>query len=875
MRERADRRVQTPRPMEHTVPPRLPAGMIRRSRLIATMDAGVQRAATLICAGPGWGKTALAASWAAERAGAGGGGTSRGVAWLTLDAQHNEPSRFWSDLVQALRAAGAVPFDREYPAAGFSEDVLREAVPALAAPVVVVLDDLQAITDPRVLGALTGMLRRHSGRLRFVLVTRREPDLALHRLRITGDLTEIGAADLGFQLDEATSLLQARGRSLDPLALAESVRRTEGWPAGLRLILDTPDPAVADEIVEEYLIREVLPGLDDRVREFLLRTSILNRVCGHLADALTGDRDGHHTLQYLAHRNLFVERSGNGPWFRYHPLFRAALRRRLTRRRPGEPVPLHRAAAGWHERNGDALIAITHAAEAGDWDLVARYVIRRGLPLFTSADRPQLVEVLRRIPAERMNGSAELGLCGALLLYAHGDHAAMPHSLAAAEAQLADPVNPAGIEVGAAIAVLRANTVVRWRGDMYQVVEAGTAVLHDLSGRTFDEVPVLAQYRAMMLNCKGAGLLWTGRLDHADRYLWAATSSARTADVPLFEINSRGLLAQLAFVQGALRESEAHADAAERVARRLDAQHRMAMGPAYLARALVESERGREAGAEEQLRAALHAMGERPEAVLSVLAGLVRVRLLIDRGETAAAGALLSRLGAEAGPPVAAPLLSRLLALADADVRLLLGDPGVVLARYRGRAGLLPAEQLCLARAHQASGNPAVADVLLRRIRDGPDRVAAVGAWILTALAADARGRSSVAGEALAQALAIAEPERIRRPFRTYDAQRVLVLAGRRQWLTDLYGPSGSGGVLAEITGELPVISGAPAAGPLSERERDVLQYLPTVLTAAEIAENLGISVNTVKAHMRSIYRKYGVGRRREAVIAARQAGLI
>ncbi|MEU4163597.1 LuxR C-terminal-related transcriptional regulator [Actinoplanes sp. NPDC026670] len=820
MRERTDQRIES--------------SVGRRPRLIAALDDGVQRAVTLICAGPGWGKTTLAEAWAAERA----------AGWLTLDARHNDPDHFRADLELALRDGD---------------------------PGVLILDDLQAITDQRVLGILAGMVQRRSERLRFVLISRRRPDLALHRLRISGDLTEIGAADLGFQLDEAAELRRDRSRH----DLAELVRRTEGWPAGLRLLLDTPDPAAADEIAEEYLIREVLPGLDDRAREFLLRTSIPNRICGHLADALTGDHDGHRILEHLVQRNLFVERCGDDRWFRYHPLFRSALRRRLARRRPAEPARLHRATAAWHVKNGSVLTAIVHAAESGDWDMTARYVVRRGLPLFTSADRPQLVEVLRRVPLERLSDSAELAVCGAILVYAHGDHAAMPRAVATAEALLAGRDDAARTEVGAALAVLRATSVVRWRGEMTQLIETSTTALNDLARRTFDELPALTQYRAMMLNCKGAGLLWTGRLDHADRYLWAATGSARTADVPLFEINSLALLAQLAFVQGALRESERHADAADQIARRLDVQYRMAMGPAYLARALVESERGRDAEAEEQLRKALHAIGERPEVAQSVLAGLVRVRLLTDRGEPAAAGAVLSRIAAEIGPPVSAPLLNRLLALADAEIRLMLGDSGMVLARYRGRAGLLPAEQLCLARAFQATGNAAAAETLLGRVRDGSDRVSAVGAWILTALTADSQGRSSVASEALARALAIAEPERIRRPFRTYDAQRVLVLAERRQWLTELRGPAGGGGVLAEITGEIPVLPGVPAAGPLSEREVDVLQYLPTVLTAAEIAVNLGISVNTVKAHMRSIYRKYGVGRRREAVIAARQAGLI
>ncbi|PWK47138.1 LuxR family maltose regulon positive regulatory protein [Actinoplanes xinjiangensis] len=870
MRERSSIGTAFHIPVDHTTPPRLPAGLIWRARLAAMLDQGVQQAVTLVCAGPGWGKTALVASWAAARSMAGP------VAWLTLDDQHDDAFAFWSDLFLALHTAGALPHGHAVPASDADEAEYRQAVAAALAlrktPAVVVLDDLQRVTDPRILGGLAGLLRLRQAR--FVLLTRRESDLPLHRLRTGGELTEIRACDLGFRLEEAAELLAIGGRGMPSDRLAAIVRRTEGWSAGVRLLLDNPDPAHADDLVEDYMLREVLGAQPEEVRRFLLRTAVPDRICGELAHALTGERHSQYLLEDLTRGNLFVERTGGGRWFRYHPMLRAALRRRLARRWPDTPSGLHREAARWHDDDGAALPALAHAAAAADWDLVARIVVRRGLPLFTSGDRPQLMEVLHRIPVARLPETAELAVCAVMLAYARGDLASVPRRIAAIRSLLAGREDNARALVGTALAVLESGTVIRWQGDMPHLLRASTDLLTELSRLSWDQAPSLLQYRAMTLNNKGAALLWSGWFDHADRYLWAAVTASRTAGVPLTEVNALGLLAQLAVFQGSLGDAADHANAAVEAARRIDSGGDAAVAPAYLAQAMIESERGREPETEDWLRKGLHALGEVPEATQFVVAGTIRVRLMLDRGDTAGARSLLGQVRAESGPPLSASQVDRILDLAGAEIRLASGDPAAVVMAYGSRVVITAAEQVLLARALLATGNLPVAATLLGRVRDGSDRVSATAAWILTALAADTQGRSSVASEALAQALAAAEPERIRRPFRTFDVNRVMVLAERQHWLTELRGPAGDG-VLGEITGEIPIISPTPSAGPLSEREVDVLQYLPTVLTAGEIAENLGISVNTVKAHMRSIYRKLGAARRREAVVTARQSGLI
>jgi LuxR family maltose regulon positive regulatory protein len=203
---------------------------------------------------------------------------------------------------------------------------------------------------------------------------------------------------------------------------------------------------------------------------------------------------------------------------------------------------------------------------------------------------------------------------------------------------------------------------------------------------------------------------------------------------------------------------------------------------------------------------------------------------------------------------------------------LALGNHADVILRYAEQVSrdlVLPAEQVTLARAYELSGDYTAAEDLLARVREGPDSVAAVTAWVVTALIADAQGHARRSADALTRAMLRADVEGVRRAFRRFDSERMATLAERQRWLYDEVVPV-SAGVLASVGRASPL-----PADPLSDRERDVLRYLPTVLTANEIAADLTISVNTVKAHMRSIYRKLGAARRREAVIRARQTGLL
>jgi LuxR family maltose regulon positive regulatory protein len=847
--------------------PRLPAGLVWRPRLIEAIDAGVRGTATVISAGAGWGKTTLVASWRSVRSASGP------IAWLTLTDEHNDPAVFWSDLIRAMAAVGVVLPGS--PPATHGPDLQRwigAGAASLRTTLVVVLDDVHKLVDRRVLGELGGFLRGAPGRLRFVLSGRHCTGIPLHQVRVAGDLTEIGAADLGFRVNEAADLFTQLDRRMPVEQLAAMVRHVEGWPVGLRLTLPVDGRPFAERAAESYLIDEVLAGQPGVHQRFLLRTSVPDRICGPLADALTGQQDGQEMLEQLAGANLFVEPVGAGPWFRYHPTFRAALRHRLRSSEPEVVPQLHLLTARWHAVAGDALPALTHAAAAADWQLVAELVVRRGLPLFATADRVDFVEVLDRIPPERLADSAELAICAAIIAYHRGDLQGMPRPLGVARAMRAAAVPPALETVDVALGLIESSTLVRWQGDMPRLSEISTELIADIATVNEDQGRELVQYRTLALANKAVAMLWLGRLDHADRYLWAAAAGARDAGLPLVAVSALGHLALLAYFRGSVREAEEHATAAMDIARRIDAESRPGTGSARLARALIESERGRDIEANDELRRALQTGGEIPEAALAVLAGLVRARLLTDRGDGIGARAALRQAWTEVRPGLVSPLLARLTELAESEIDLVDGETAAVVDRYGGGRRLAPSEQLCLARAYLAGRQTAEAERLLGLARASADRISAVTAWVLTALTADAHGHGGQAGEALQQALTLAEPESIRRPFQHLDAARVLAVAERQQRLAEPRYPAAES-VLAEITGELPTVP--PAALPLSERELEVLQHLPTMLTAGEIAENLNISVNTVKAHMRSIYRKLGAGRRREAVVAARRLGLL
>ena len=857
--------------------PRLPEPLLGRCRLARALDVGIRRPVTLVCAGAGWGKTTLVASWARARA------EPAVTAWLTVEARHDDAYLFWSDVATALRnGAGTAPTVPE-------EDSF---VPPLAAEfrglredTVLVLDDVHMLRGSAALEGLAGMLRGLPDRLRVVLIGRTEPPVGLHRLRLAGELTEIRTPHLAFRTNEAAELLEMRGRRPSIVQAGFVVERTEGWPVGLRLLagpfLERGDDGLAEfpDPLRDYLVREVIDAQRPEVRAFLLRTSVADEIGADLATALTGEEHSEKILERLERANAFVVRVNGpaGPRYRYRRLLREALRRELEEQAPAELSSLHVRTAHWYAGRRMTAEALTHAAAARDWPLLGRLTVEHALPMASSRERGKLADLLGRIPPERFADTPQLALCAAVLLLINEDHAAADEQLMRVRTMLTEGDPPDRLAMEPALQVWHLNAEMRANRSMPWLVAETTRLLADLGRMRLDKVPALLQYRAMTLSLKGVSLFWSDQAHQADRYLWAASAAARTAGVELSEISSLGHLAMLVYLQGSLREAERYVTAVEKVTTRYELELTRESAPAHFVQALIELERNRVTEAQEALRRGVHASGERPSAALQFVAMVTRARLLLSGGEPEAARELQRRFIAEADSLDHAPLAVRWLRLAESEADLVLGEPAPVIARYRRPAGataLLVSEQAMLARAYELAGQYEAAEKLAARIRDGADAVSAVTGWVVTALVADAEGHARRSADALAHAVLRADAEGIRLPFHRFDSRRMVLLAERQRWLYEERGPA-TVSVLAELEDEqgFPPLPAIPDT--LSERERDVLRYLPSVLTASEIAADLNISVNTVKAHMRAIYRKLGAARRREAVVRARQTGLL
>jgi LuxR family transcriptional regulator, maltose regulon positive regulatory protein len=379
---------------------------VSRPRLFGRLAASAR--VTVVSAPPGSGKTVLLRSWISES------GLAERAAWVPAGRGERDPQRFWLSVLGALRQTGpgsvlVQPLTAAPDLDGWAiaERLLKDLAP-LDDRVWLVIDDVHELGGDQVLRQLELLLMRAPNELRFVLATRHDVRLGLHRLRLAGELAEIREPDLRFTLTEARELLDAAGVQLpDPAVLVE---RTEGWAAGLRLaalsLAGHPDPeqfaagfSGTERTVAEYLLAEVLDRQTEQVRRLLLRTSILDRVNGELADLLTGDSGGERVLQDLEAANAFVVAlDAARSWFRYHHLFADLLQLELRRTAPGEVTGLHQAAAGWLAGHGFAVEAIRHAQAAGDRTLAgipARRSLDRVVPGRAGRHRPRAA---RRVP---------------------------------------------------------------------------------------------------------------------------------------------------------------------------------------------------------------------------------------------------------------------------------------------------------------------------------------------------------------------------------------------------------------------------------------------------------------------------------------------
>ena len=841
-----------------------------------------------VSAPPGSGKTVLLRSWIAES------GLGPRVAWVRSPAEDG-PQRLWISVADALRATAAgSALVRGLTAApdldGWAVvERLLEDLAALPDRIWLVIDDLHELGLAEALRQLELLIMRAPPALRFILVTRHDLRLGLHRLRLAGELTEIRTADLRFSRTEARALLDAAGVELSGPALENLYDRTEGWAAGLRLaalsLAGHPDPerfaaefGGSERTVAEYLLAEVLERQSDEARRLLLRTSILDRVNGELADLLTGGSGGERLLQQLEEAGAFVvSLDARRSWFRYHQLFADLLQLELRGTAPAELPALHDAAAGWYAGHGYPVEAVRHAQAAQNWRLAARALSDHWIGLGLAGLGSTAHELLARFPAGVIAADAELAARMANDQLVRGSLAEAEQYLALAARALESVPADRRARSQVVLAVVRMR-LARQRGNIRAVAEEAERLL----APAMTAEPRLGEdLRALALINLGAAEMWTSRLDEADRHLADGIALARRVGRPYLEVvglaNEAQLMSWRSFPAGAQRSLQAielateHGWADEPVA-----------GVAYLALGVAMVTQGRIEEAEQ-------ALGRAERTVRTEADPAVGMRLVYGRGMLEF---ISGRHDAALRAFQAAERLAESLVSPHTLAPRLRSHLLQTLARC-GETHRVEQALASMATAERDRGEIRIAEAALRLALDDPRAAAAVlapvldgsaplqnahlwevQAFLLQAVACDALGDAGAARRALERALDRAEPEGLLFPF-LYDPAPGLLDRHRRSG-------TAHAGLIARIlnvlAGQQP---GAAPAGPrrlrepLSHAEARVLRYLPTKLSAPEIADELYLSVNTVKTHMRHLYDKLGVHRRHEAVEQARALGLL
>lgn len=869
-------------------PPVVPPGLVRRRRLEQQLGDRGGPGVVLVSAGPGSGKTLTVASWLAGFAGA--------SAWLTVDETDNDLRTFWSDVLVALASGAALPADsalRELiPAAGFGPAEalqVRAGLAELPGEVVLVLDDVHHLINQQVLDTLSSLIDRRPPPLKLVILTRADPALRLHRVRVAGALREVRSGDLAFTKDEAAELFDHHGIDLTDDQLRMVLDRTQGWPVGLRLaamFLSTSDIARGidqftgtERSVAEYLIEEVLDSQPEADRDFLLRTSIAERINSALATHLTGRTDSQRVLEGLVAANAFMVGLGeDSGWFRYHPLLRELLAHRLTLEQPGIAEELQVRAAKWFADNGQPIEAIRHATTAGDWDEVGRLLTASALPLILTPDGPALSAALEPA-ARRATQSPSLStlLAASIWHFQRHDFQAMHRDAAEANEFLHEA--PDIIRVPAEI-LLTATALTHDRiTGSAALVGSSTKLLSLLDRAPRRLVPAARQYRVIGLNNLGVGRLWAGDLTGAQADLTAADAQAAELGLGITMVSARSYLSVLDVVHGRLQRAHRRATAVRAAAERRGwAAEPQALG-LYVALGLTLLAWNRLDEASDVIDAGLSASSRGSDAGCRLALGIAAIGVAAARTDCRALRSAADRLAVElASVPDPPDLLSRWCAIAQSQVQLTSGDPAQVLQVLHpgpGTGYTDAAERVAVGRAQLAGGRTDLLPELLGPLTEpgAPFLGPAVEARILLVMAADREHRDTAALAQLTEAVDLAEPENMIRPFLDAGPElRGLILRHRHviSRHLDFTRP-----ILAEATMPAPTVGMEPAGEHLTERELIVLRYLPTMLKANEIAQDLYVSVNTVKSHMRAIYRKLDVSNRRDAVERARDRNLI
>ncbi|MHA6620870.1 LuxR C-terminal-related transcriptional regulator [Pseudonocardia sp. DLS-67] len=900
--------------------PRVSTTVLDRDRLLTAMGCGEDPnpggpgVVVEVCAPAGYGKTTLLASYARALRGSG-----HPVGWVTCDRHDGDPVLLWNAILAALSSAmtrstpGPDPFAALEPPRTMDPAFLAEFVEAVDAgstPTTLVLDDAHELAGRRTLTGLSDLLRNLPDQLRLVIGSRRDPGLPLHRLQLEDRLLQIRADELAFTCDETGAVLSAQGIDLGDDDLTLLCQRTEGWPAAVRLASmalaeeRTPSRFVAhfagdDRAVSVYLVAEILDRQPEDVQQFLLDTCVAEDLTAELAAALSGRDDAGALLERLEQANALVHRLGRaGEWYRFHALLRSYLLGELRRRGEAAARTRHRQAAEWYTEAGQPEPALEHAAAAGEDSMVRSLLSRFGLRLLLSGGGSRLRGVLAGC-SPRVLDIPEVGLLAATAALESGDlvggEAALARVPATAHAHGSDRVRRLREVALLYRARLRADSTV-----LDTMLDTALAGISDPTHRTPTEPagPDDAELELLLLANRGTIRIAAGDYERAHADLLTALELSRRHGYDHLTLDCLNQLAGATTGCCLVEESrrwaeEAIAFAAERgwaSSPRLAYSHLIAAWCAHLM--LDVEEAARRASVSVAVLQGGGAVEPEVEGAARSGEAIITFDRYPQRHEALQRMRLLWNHIPDTNP---SPALIAYAEHAELRMSLALGERAQAAAVVTRVEELLPdtgdsnvmRALMALDRHRHDQARAALSPVL-----SGERPVAVVStemtAWLVEALATTSVGMPEAAHRAVLRALEIGVHSGVMRPF--YDLGTPLrdllaATVGRAGWLDPFLGDLLTAWTATQEWQEA-TVGGTAAHGdpsrhqvslavPLTAREMELLRDLPSMLTAEEIAALHTVSVNTVKTHLRSLYRKLGAPNRREAVAAGRRLCLL
>ena len=888
------------------IPPPRPK-VVLRPRLIERLNEGLHRKLILISAPAGFGKTTLVSEWIAV--------CQRPVAWLSLDEEDNDPVRFLAYLIAALQTIAAnigggllsVLQSPQPPPVETMLTTLLNEINTISDNFVLVLDDYHVIEAQTIDNALIFLLEHLPTQMHLVIATREDPGLPLARLRARDQLTELRAADLRFTYSEATGFLNlVMGLQLTEEDIAALETRTEGWIAGLQLaalalqgtISSQGRPDVTGFIksftgshhfIMDYLVEEVLRQLAASVQTFLLRTSILDRLCGPLCDAVLFDEpasgqftSGQEALEYLERANLFIVSLDNERrWYRYHHLFADLLRQRLyqsvassSERDENRVNELHSRASRWYEEHGLDLEAFHHAAAANEVDRAERLIEGKGIPLHLNGAVFTILDWLGSLPKPVLDARPTMWWRYASLLLISGQSAGVEEKLKAAETALQG-----------------AGTVGKLSGDeIRNLIGQIAAARATLALTRYDVESMLAQSRRALeylhpdSPITRSSAYWTlgyACILQGDR---VAARQALTEAIALSQASHAVFTLILANIGlGNVQEADIQlhpaAETYRRVLQLAGDQPQQIIHEAHLGLARIRYEWNDLDAAEQHARQSLHLARQYDEKVIDrfVMCEVFLARLKLARGDVAGAAAILAQLAQIARQRNFA---HRLPEIAAEQVVIMLKQGNLAAADHLAQIYKLPLSQ---ARVLLAQGDPSAALAVLesfcQKVETRGWQDERLKGLVLLAVALQTLRETDRVMKALGEALALAEPGGFIRIFVDEGMPMAQLLSGAAARGMN---PDYIAKLMAAFEAEVQKSEGAsslPSAQlliePLGLRELEILRLIAQGLSNHEIGERLFLAISTVKGHNRNIFAKLQVQRRTEAIVRARELGLL